>query len=217
MEFKEDKEWKEEKRAMTATGWSSEYTGDSYKWGRVKIHWKDESFPSEFVEGKVYTLQAEIPTIKQDPITYNIYVNSNKDTDYIGADGKPSEAKKDTKTKPEILSLNVSVHNIDLSGHTVTPASPGNVTVNLFDYWVKEEAENPSAENNGDILEKSDWHLHEEGGQGSPSTTTASYSTVDDWNKGINEKHLLLFGDGMIHAGLWNKGAGENCCYGMGR
>ncbi len=214
MEFKEDKEWKEEKRAMTATGWSSEYTGDSYKWGRVKIHWKDESFPSEFVEGKVYTLQAEIPTIKQDPITYNIYVNSNKDTDYIGADGKPSEAKKDTKTKPEILSLNVSVHNIDLSGHTVTPASPGNVTVNLFDYWVKEEAENPSAENNGDILEKSDWHLHEEGGQGSPSTTTASYSTVDDWNKGINEKHLLLFGDGMIHAGLWNKGAGENCCYG---
>ena len=214
MEFKEDKEWKEEKRAMTATGWSSEYTGDSYKWGRVKIHWKDESFPSEFVEGKVYTLQAEIPTIKQDPITYNIYVNSNKDTDYIGADGKPSEAKKDTKTKPEILSLNVSVHNIDLSGHTVTPASPGNVTVNLFDYWVKEEAENPSAENNGDILEKSDWHLHEEGGQGSPSTTTASYSTVDDWNKGINEKHLLLFGDGMIHAGLWNKGAGENCRYG---
>ncbi len=214
MEFKEDKEWKEEKRAMTATGWSSEYTGDSYKWGRVKIHWKDESFPSEFVEGKVYTLQAEIPTIKQDPITYNIYVNSNKDTDYIGADGKPSEAKKDTKTKPEILSLNVSVHNIDLSGHTVTPASSGNVTVNLFDYWVKEEAENPSAENNGDILEKSDWHLHEEGGQGSPSTTTASYSTVDDWNKGINEKHLLLFGDGMIHAGLWNKGAGENCCYG---
>lgn len=214
MEFKEDKEWKEEKRAMTATGWSSEYTGDSYKWGRVKIHWKDESFPSEFVEGKVYTLQAEIPTIKQDPITYNIYVNSNKDTDYIGADGKPSEAKKDTKTKPEILSLNVSVHNIDLSGHTVTPASPGNVTVNLFDYWVKEEAENPSAENNGDILEKSDWHLHEEGGQGSPSTTTSSYSTVDDWNKGINEKHLLLFGDGMIHAGLWNKGAGENCRYG---
>ena len=214
MELKEDKEWKEEKRAMTATGWSSEYTGDSYKWGRVKIHWKDESFPSEFVEGKVYTLQAEIPTIKQDPITYNIYVNSNKDTDYIGADGKPSEAKKDTKTKPEILSLNVSVHNIDLSGHTVTPASPGNVTVNLFDYWVKEEAENPSAENNGDILEKSDWHLHEEGGQGSPSTTTASYSTVDDWNKGINEKHLLLFGDGMIHAGLWNKGAGENCRYG---
>ncbi len=191
-----------------------EFTAMATIWCCGGISWEKSTFPSEFVEGKVYTLQAEIRTIKQDPITYNIYVNSNKDTDYIGADGKPSEAKKDTKTKPEILSLNVSVHNIDLSGHTVTPASPGNVTVNLFDYWVKEEAENPSAENNGDILEKSDWHLHEEGGQGSPSTTTASYSTVDDWNKGINEKHLLLFGDGMIHAGLWNKGAGENCCYG---
>ena len=50
--------------------------------------------------------------------------------------------------------------------------------------------------------------------EGAPSTTPTKYSTVDDWNVGINQGHLLLFGDGLIHAGLWNKGAGENCRYG---
>ncbi len=40
-------------------------------------------------------------------------------------------------------------------------------------------------------------------------------SAKDDWYTGINEGHLLIFGDGIIHAGLWNKGAGEMTPYGQ--
>ena len=86
------------------------------------------------------------------------------------------------------------------------------MTVNLFDYWVK--TENPSAATNGDILDNPNSYYHEDGPNGALSTTPTGYSTVNDWNQGINRNHLLLFGDGMIHAGLWNKGAGENCRYG---
>ena len=45
-------------------------------------------------------------------------------------------------------------------------------------------------------------------------TTPTGFSTDTNWNIGINHGHLLLFGDGLIHAGLWNKGAGESCDYG---
>ncbi len=110
------------------------------------------------------------------------------------------------------LKLQVNIIPVDLNDHIVTPAAPENVTVNLFDYWVKEQ--NPTTETGGDILKKSDVHYHEEGGEGVLGETPTGYSTEQDWNHGINEGHLLLFGDGMIHAGLWNKGAGENCRYG---
>lgn len=109
------------------------------------------------------------------------------------------------------LQLKAVIQAVDLSSHTVTPAAPQNVRVNLFDYWVK--TQNPTAPN-GDILDKSDMHYHEDGGEGALSATPTGYSTVKDWNLGINQGHLLLFGDGLIHAGLWNKGAGENCRYG---
>ena len=44
---------------------------------------------------------------------------------------------------------------------------------------------------------------------------TTEWSTQEDWYKGINKGHLLLFGDGLIHAGLWNKGAGSGTEYGQ--
>ncbi len=188
------------------------YSGDGYKWGHVRIHWPDQAFPSAFEEGKPFTLQAEIPTVRAGGYTYNVYVNSNKSEDYRDSEGNPSDAEKDTQNKPVILSLSVTIRNIDLVGHTVSAANPGNVTVNLFDYWAR--TREPSADTDGDLLNKSDSHLHEVGDTGTVGPDPTVYSTKDDWNLGINENHLLLFGDGMIHAGLWNKGAGENCRYG---
>lgn len=45
------------------------------------------------------------------------------------------------------------------AAHTVTPANPENVTVNLFDYWVEDSGKSPTVARDGDILQKSDWHI----------------------------------------------------------
>ena len=194
-------------------------TSSAYKWGFVNIGWKN--FPSELKSGETHTFIATVELVTN-VNTYQIYVNSNDPSDYRDADGNPSEAKKDSGTKPEILSFTVTLQDIDPSDrkYIATPAAPENVTVNLFDYWVMPYGQKPEAgattenPNGGDILPKSDNHYHEEGGEGALGATPTGYSTDTDWNKGINTGHLLLFGDGMIHAGLWNKGAGENCRYG---
>lgn len=81
---------------------------------------------------------------------------------------------------------------------------------------MEDYGETPAAPQ-GDILGKSDWHIRpnaDEHGNLTTGETNTPYSTVQDWNKGINQGHLLLFGDGLIHAGLWNKGAGESTRYG---
>lgn len=166
-------------------------------WGRVGIEWNFDSVPSNPEFGKVYQIYAKVKIVDN---SYCIAVNSNKG-------GEPDSTKD-----PNLLCINLILEDLHLSDHIVTPAAPENVTVNLFDYWV--ETEKPSKETNGDILEKSDVHYHEEGGEGVLGDKPTGYSTEQDWNHGINEGHLLLFGDGMIHAGLWNKGAGENCRYG---
>ena len=114
------------------------------------------------------------------------------------------------------LQLKAVIQFLDLNPHIVTPAAPQNVKVNLFDYWVEDYGKNPTTPQ-GDILGKSDWHFRPDAdGTGKPigGVTNTPFSTVKDWNKGINEKHLLLFGDGLIHAGLWNKGGGESTQYG---
>ncbi len=211
--FTFDENQSEDKFAFSEGGKDKvQFQGEGYKWGHVGIQWKDDAFPADFTDGMEFTLYAEIPEVKKEVFTYHIYVNSNKQEDYRDASGNPSDENKDTKNNPSILSLKVKLNNLNLENHTVPAADPGNVTVNLFDYWTK--TQNPSADTKGDILDKSDNHKHEEGGEGALSTTDTGYSTVDDWNLGINQNHLLLFGDGMIHAGLWNKGAGENCRYG---
>ena len=198
--FDEDQD---EKKFETSTG--KEF-GDGYKWGRINIEWDVTSFPATFEDGKTYSIRAKMPTKTLNGNAYNIYVNSNNIKDY--EEGGPGG---DTRTNSEILTLYVTIRDLNLSDHTVPPASPDNVTVNLFDYWVK--TENPTAPD-GDKLTKKDSHYHEDGSEGALSTTATGYSAFDDWHMGINDGHLLLFGDGMIHAGLWNKGAGENCRYG---
>lgn len=97
----------------------------------------------------------------------------------------------------------------ELEDHIVTEGvvNPAGVTVNLFDYWVNANGENPAAPN-GDILTKNHNHYREKG-------SIAGFSNNNDWNRGINKGHLLLFGDGIIHGGLWNKGAGSSNTYGQ--
>ena len=96
----------------------------------------------------------------------------------------------------------------DLASHIVYDiVHPAGTTVNLFDYWVDNSGESPVAPN-GDILSKeSVTHQREDG-------SSAKFSAFENWNRGINKDHLLIFGDGVIHGGLWNKGAGENTNYG---
>ena len=172
-------------------------TFDKTLWGRVGIEWDIDPVLLNPKIGETYQIYAKVKIVDN---SYCIAVNSNKG-------GEP-----DSTNDPNLLCINLILEDLHLSDHIVTPAAPENVTVNLFDYWVK--TEEPSKETNGDILKKSDIHYHEEGGEGFLGDKPTGYSTEQDWNLGINKGHLLLFGDGMIHAGLWNKGAGENCRYG---
>lgn len=203
--FTFDGDQSERKFETTATD-PVERPSNAYQWGRVGIEWDDSYFPSNFDEGVEFTLYAKIPIVTDinNGKTYTIYVNSNDPEDHRDV------GKKDTSTNPYILGFNVTI--INLEDHIVSPANPENVTVNLFDYWVKEQ--DPTVNTNGDILNKSDSHKHELNDTGTVTDIPTGYSAKDDWNIGINKNHLLLFGDGLIHAGLWNKGAGGNCRYG---
>lgn len=178
------------------------------QWGSAPIDgWKfADPAPTSFQDKDTVIVQAYTVSKNANGSSYQLFVNSNNPDDH-----KADSAGKDTQTNFAILSLKVTLYDINLADHVVPAANPENVKVNLFDYWVK--TENPTAPA-GDILDKNDSHLHEEGGEGVLGTLSAPYSTKEDWNRGINQGHLLLFGDGLIHAGLWNKGAGENCRYG---
>ena len=185
------------------------YLSDTYKWGFVNIKWKN--FPKSLdalVENK-FDLVAYI----EPQNGYQIVVNSNKIQDH--KDGRGSTL---VGQNPDLMKLTVTLADLNPSDHIVQSVEPDNVTVNLFDYWVEEYGEDPkprdlskpvSVDNpDGDILQKSDWHYHE------GSSVKSAYSKMDDWYKGINIGRLLMFGDGVIHAGLWNKGAGQNSNYG---
>lgn len=210
VKFNLDDDQSERKYELTKDG-LIEYTGDGYKWGHVGIQWDTSTVPKNFWDGITFSLRAFIPTASDEQgNTYNLYVNSNILKDYNSTDSE-GHSLQDTRYNPDILTLEVTLKDINLSDHTVPAANPGNVTVNLFDYWAKTQY--PSAPN-GDLLDKSDLHLHEEGATDIISLTPTYYAAKDNWNQGINRGHLLLFGDGMIHAGLWNRGAGQNCRYG---
>ena len=166
-------------------------------WGYLDVDWSnlEDQITSLTDWTHDFTIKAPLPTFP--------------DRLYFVNDGNDTGSRVD---------LPIIIHSTSYTkDHTVTPAAPENVTVNLFDYWVTTQT--PTETTNGDILNKSDNHFHEDGGgkDGKPveeSTFPTKYSSTDDWNQGINQGHLLLFGDGLIHAGLWNKGAGENCRYG---
>ena len=162
--------------------------------GWLKIEWLLDRFDNvTFHDGQSFTAVAEYDTFWG--VNENIPINNG---DLIRSH----------------LKMTINLHDLNLNGNIETEkvADPEATTVNLFDYWVEDYGKEPK-EPQGDILGKSDWHLHEDD-NGNLLPTAAAYSMKEDWNKGINKGHLLLFGDGLIHAGLWNKGAGEKTRYG---
>ena len=72
-----------------------------------------------------------------------------------------------------------------LKTHTVQGLNPPDTTVHIFDYTSAYDGAKQK-----DLLKNSE------------------LAYPDDWNRGINQGHLLLFGDQMLGAGYWNIGAG---------
>lgn len=175
-------------------------------WGTVGIEFTNIP-DGPFELGKEYSVVASTKSTEG----HSIIVNSNE------AGGQNSA------NDPNLLTLKIRI--MDLESHTVQSVEPENVKVNLFDYWVNEDyGEKPTAPK-GDILTKSDLHYRPKVNEdtGAPITSDGKVVMTDspvelsnenDWNQGINKGHLLLFGDGVLHAGLWNKGAGQNTEFG---
>ena len=193
-----------DKRLCYENGKLKEYA-NTHPWGRVPLKWRFDSLPEKIAAGS-YTLYADVPSVKKEDYTYQIIVNANVNG------GENSQADKN------LLALTINLKNESLSNHIVQSIEPDNVTVNLFDYWVEDYGKVPAQRDlskpvskdnpDGDILQKGDWHKRK------GDLYANGFSAMDQWYKGINKGHLLMFGDGVIHAGLWNKGAGETSDYG---
>ena len=144
---------------------------------------------------------------------YRLRVNSNSPV--LSADKSPYENYNDTAERDDILNLTVTIHEIHLTDHIVAGINPPNTTVNLFDYWVDRDGGNPLIKDNtdqerNDLLATTDMHKN-------TANEPVDRNGVEDWNRGINQGRLLLFGDGNIHAGFWNKGAGAGSGYGAAK
>lgn len=164
--------------------------------GYVKIEWKDV----ETVVNGIGIISDDTQlTFNAQPVSnpgYLIRVNSNNTS--------LPNTSNDTAEIGDVLNLTVTLHDMNISDHIKTPASPDGTKVNLFDYWVDRNG----AKGENDLLNTTDIH---DGVNNNPNVPRTG---PDDWNGGINLNHLLLFGDGNIHAGLWNKGAGAGSDYG---
>lgn len=164
--------------------------------GYVNIRWTNV----EAAVDAAGTIADNTPlTFLAEPVSspgYRLRVNSNN----TNLDAELN----DTAEIPDVLNLTVTLHEIHLEDHIVSGINPPNTTVNLFDYWVDSDG----AEED-DLLDKND--VHKRAG----AADTSRHTGMEDWNKGINTGRLLLFGDGNIHAGYWNKGAGAASQYGQ--
>lgn len=161
--------------------------------GYVNLCWNTEQVTAPvdtFCDGLVLHFEA-MPVSSSG---WNIRVNSN--------DPALPEDCNDTGERSGILNLTVTFHEIHLEEHIVPGIDPSNTRVDLFDYWVDQDGASGN-----DLLGISDHH-------DGPVIPDIPRSGMEDWNKGINAGRLLLFGDGNIHAGYWNKGAGAASAYG---
>ncbi|MCI8653461.1 MAG: fibro-slime domain-containing protein [Angelakisella sp.] len=130
----------------------------------------------------------------------------------------------------------MAVTEDQLESHIIRDAvDPANTTVNLFDYYIDEPTSPPTA----DVTKKDYNHTHSYDDETKmPNESWIKYwlpeskahwaldplsydgyarnpiSTDKEYNKNINENHLFLFGDTIGHAGLWNRGAGQNSPFG---
>lgn len=161
-------------------------------WGWINIAWrKEEISKTSFKFDTEYSLHADVQPSKGNQILLNANTNN-------GIDNENNESN------PDLLELTIIIHDIKLEDHIVQSVNPLNTTVNLFDYWVDTDGANGN-----DILNKSEKH------NGADSSVIDVPRTAEvDWNKGVNKNRILLFGDGNIHAGFWNKGAGAGSDYG---
>ena len=175
----------------------------------------DESCGYNDAEGSSCSYVCQICKLDKDGT--QLEVQDSQESEDLQESGNLQESE-DVSEVQELQTFNAvtrSVPKETLESHIVTDrvSNPEGVVVNLFDYWVNDSGEFPigSTTPKGDLLTKDHQHVREK-----PSAwgNTAAYSSANDWWHGINENHLLIFGDGVIHAGLWNKGAGENTDYG---
>ncbi len=170
--------------------------------GYVNIDWADVdgiiNKAGEIKDNTALALEA-VPVSNEG---YCIRVNSNNKS--LPEDGN------DTSEIKGILNLTITLHDLQLDKHTVSSVNPLNTTVNLFDYWV--DADRNGAKGQDDLLRPyEDWdHKGSDGNK-------RGHTGVENWNQGINTGRLLLFGDGNIHAGFWNKGAGASSDYGKAK
>lgn len=166
--------------------------------GFVNINWtnfESEIDSTDIRDGIRVTFYAE-------PV-YNIESGKRIRVNTNNTELEETGSNKDTLQRSDILNLTITLHDLHLDEHVVPSVNPADTTVNLFDYWVDTDG---AAGN--DILDKNDQHTNAAG-------NTPFQTGVGDWNKGINVNRLLLFGDGNLHAGYWNKGAGAGSDYGM--
>lgn len=85
-----------------------------------------------------------------------------------------------------------------LAEHTVKGIQPPGTTLNLFDYVASKDGATEK-----DLTEKVRF--------GDIVTSWGTGSNVaipTEWNKGINQNRLLIFGDSIVGAGYWNIGGG---------
>lgn len=106
----------------------------------------------------------------------------------------------------------------DLEAHTVKDTvDPPDAIVNLFDYaaWGDgaKESDLPTFDNTGKTPPRDDPHVRK-GEAETESNRVYRYNNSWTLGQGINVGRLLMFGDGLIHAGLWNRGAGQTTSYG---
>ena len=119
-----DDDQTEKKFAMTENGWDdgSRWNTSGYQWGRVDIkEWDFQNVPQDFSGGNefVFFVYALTPHTQADGNEYYLYVNSNDPNDY-----KSGSKGTNTKINSEILKLQITLKNIDLSAHTVPAANP---------------------------------------------------------------------------------------------
>jgi len=86
-----------------------------------------------------------------------------------------------------------------LDNHVVEGLNPPNTVVNLFDYASTFSGAHNNPQFKIDLLPRTIIV---------PEGNNSTAAGENDWNAGINQNRLLLFGDMMVGAGYWNIGAG---------
>ena len=120
--------------------------------------------------------------------------------------------------------VTLAVTEEQLKDHIVIDTiNPPNTTVNLFDYSIGTVADGVYVDGGSDRIKRTHTHPTLHGfsttgdGYNSDLAKAKSFAgAVPDGtaNYGINKNHLIRFGDGISHAGLWNRGAGQNSKFG---